>query len=426
MSILFIRLPSRATLDSGVAAAMPDCLFALTSEQGNVEREGREQLSGLAELIASAGRVVLLLAAADVTLLRLPVPPLSAAKLKVALPHLVEDQLITDAADCVIVAGKRSKESPDNLSTIAVAQRDWLELLVTTLRALGARHLQALPAQLCLQVSDSEATAAITDHGVDIDVVLRFSTHTGLGWSVWPELAQVAPQDVIGSLRMIVSQQPLTLYVPANSMTAYRDYCHANACTDVTLKVDGWSHWVGAARDISRSGVMDLMTGLTASAAGTEFSWRRWRWPLVLAATVLLVNIVSLNVDWWRMRREATALRSGMIQGYRTVYPNETVIDPIAQIKQKIVSAEYANGRLAPDDFLALAARFGGVWTTLQQNSEQSSIASLEYRDHQLLVRLKNAADADAFGAQIKSALEANHLSLSQPTAGVWQIGGHK
>lgn len=69
------------------------------------------------------------------------VPPLSDAKLKLALPNLVEEQLLADPSDCVIVAGRAA----DNSRLIAVVQRDWLELLVKTLHVLGANQLQVRP-----------------------------------------------------------------------------------------------------------------------------------------------------------------------------------------------------------------------------------------------------------------------------------------
>ena len=86
-------------------------------------RQGTAPLSELSDTVAKAQRVVLLLAASDVTVLRLQVPPLSSARLKAALPNLVEDRLLTDPSDCVVVAGGLS----GGLRTIAVVQRAWLD-----------------------------------------------------------------------------------------------------------------------------------------------------------------------------------------------------------------------------------------------------------------------------------------------------------
>ena len=97
-------------------------------------------------MIARAQRVVALVAASDVTLWRTQVPPLSPAKLKAALPNLVEDRLIGDPGECAVIAGPLN----DGLRTIAVVQRVWLAIIAKALHTLGARNVTILPSQLCL------------------------------------------------------------------------------------------------------------------------------------------------------------------------------------------------------------------------------------------------------------------------------------
>ena len=110
MSTLYIRLPSRAAAGSAPQWPALPCAFALVSHGRvphgvSIWRQGVMPLPDLSDTISRAQRVVLLLAASDVTLLRVKVPPLSPARLKAALPNPVEDQLIDDPSDCVIVAG---------------------------------------------------------------------------------------------------------------------------------------------------------------------------------------------------------------------------------------------------------------------------------------------------------------------------------
>ncbi|QRX81646.1 type II secretion system protein GspL [Glaciimonas sp. PAMC28666] len=436
MSTLFIRLPAKATFDLTTPMMMPDCRYALVSEQNRIERQGIAPLSDLAAQIAAAARVVLILAAADVSLLRMQVPPMSDSRLKMALPNLVEDQLLDDPLDCVIVTGRRRAVKlsrndqhpvdnvPDNLRLIAVVQREWLLLIVKTLRALGAGNLHVFPAQLCLCLADPKLmVAAVTDHGGVIEVALRMAGEEGIGWLLSPVTGQSSEQTILDSLTAILAQQQVLLYVPEASLLAFRE----RGDTQVTIALDDWSHWIAGAQQLMREGGIDLMGGLTASAAGTEFRWRRWRWPIALAAALLMVNVVSLQVDWWRMRREASSLRAGMLQSYRAAYPKETVIlDPIAQMQQKIALAESNNGRFSHDDFLLLLAGFGETWAALPQSVETKAIGALEYRDHHLLVHWKNIQNADAAEAPFKRALDAKLLTLTKPVDGVWQIGSRQ
>jgi general secretion pathway protein L len=68
--------------------------FALLDKTDHILHSGYESLTALAEHLKKVKKVYLIVAASDVTLLRLMVPPLSPEKLKLALPALIEDSII--------------------------------------------------------------------------------------------------------------------------------------------------------------------------------------------------------------------------------------------------------------------------------------------------------------------------------------------
>jgi general secretion pathway protein L len=96
-------------------------------------------------------------------------PPLSPARLKAALPGLVEEQVLGDPAECVLAA---SAADAQGLRTVAVAQRVWLERLAQALLAQGAHSIALLPAQLCLPYQPGTVTAAlgVGDAGYELAV----------------------------------------------------------------------------------------------------------------------------------------------------------------------------------------------------------------------------------------------------------------
>lgn len=418
MSTLYIRLPSRASAVRATDQLELPCPYALVVQGKAIAQQGVAPLSGLAGQIAKAQRVVLLLAAGDVTLLRAKVPPMSPAKLKLVLPNLVEDMILGDPAECVIVAGKPS----DGVRSIAVVQRGWITHLSKLLHGYGARQITALPAQLCLPDQPDSVHAAVSEYDSGIDLTLRLAEHNGIGLACGIGENSSAPQEIIRALDAIVPEARITLYVPQVSEAAYQNEIQNTGNTRITVSADNWTHWIAGAASAS----LDLMAEQRGSS-GPKMDWRAWRWPLVLSAIVLLVNIAALNFDWLHLKREASALRSAMFQTYKSAFPGETVIiDPLAQMKQKIEAAKHGAGQAAPDDFTAMMAVFGEAWSTTVNASGAGApeIAAFEYRDRRLLVRMKPGAAAPT--QQMKAALALRNLSLElsagQSTPVVWEI----
>jgi general secretion pathway protein L len=444
LSTLYIRLPSKAAADSAPHWLALACPFAVVA-QGNmsssmtIERQGYATLTDLSTTIAKVQRVVLLLAGSDVALRQMQVPPLSPAKLKAALPNLVEDQLINDPADSVVVMDSSSQPS-GGVRTIAVVQRTWLSIVSKAVLAFGARQITAVPAQLCLSLAAEQlgsVSAAINEweskeQQAATDLTLRLSKQDGIGLAIMAAPTQSEHHEessasaVVQTLSTIVPVAPIQLYVPQSALHAYQEAVQNNPAFNnrITVFADNWSHWLTGAHATT----LDLLAGL-GSTTGTQMNWQPWRWPLLLAAAVLLVNAIALNIDWWRMKSEANSLRTAMLQIYKTTYPKESVIiDPIAQMQQKIAAAKHTAGLPNSDDFTALIAAFGEAWPSVGGMGNAAGIAAIEYREHRLYVRLKAGTDAQT--QQIKAAFATRELQLElapeQSGAMVWKIRSTK
>lgn len=369
----------------------------------HLERQGSATLQELAAAVATAQRVIVWLAAVDVTLFRMPVPPLSPARLQTALPNLLEEQLLTNVSDCVF--SSTSEKGP--LRTLAVTQRAWLEALLQTLRQLGARHIRVLPEQLSLPYHADEVSAQISEQGQLLLLNLRLNEHEGMG------LLLDHSTQLLPSLRGLIAELAITIYVNDEQ---YEHYC-ALFGGDNKIKVLPLTRMPIALHEVSLNLAADIL-----AAQHSTWDWRPWRWPLLLGTALLLTQTVAINLDWWHLSREARDLRTSMTQIYLSAYPKETVIlDPLLQMQQKIATTRREVGLSSPDDFNSLVAELGAAWSS---TPAPTSITAIEYHDHKLNVTLKDKVSSVA----IQTALAQHGVTLetSPDTDRTWIIGSKK
>jgi len=396
LTTLYIRHPARAEGEHALSR------FALVNDGGVIEQQGEGPLRNLGDLVGTSRRVVLLLAGADVNLLSVAAPPLTGARLKAALPGLVEEHILGDPLDHVLVA---APQQPDDSRPIAVVDRDWLETIVRSLLAQGARSVAAVPAQLCLPLQPGSVSAAIQG----AELTLRQGLFQGFGLAL-----DAAPAVVLQTARAFSGDAPLVLYVPPGQLGEYQALA-LDAGPGITLEADDWAHWIAG----SKTTALDLVSGLGAAGSQPR-DWRRWRWPIRLALLALAVNLIGLNVEWLRLKREAETVRQSMTQTFRSVYPNQTtILDPVAQMRQNIARARANTGEVAPDEFTYLAAAFGEATRSL---GRQPGIASIEYRERALSVKVKPETVDPGLTGQLRTALAARNMSLDETAPGSWLV----
>lgn len=397
MTTLYIRLPARADSEGALAQ------FALVADGGTLVQQGEGALHGMGDAVAASRHVVLIAAAADVTLLQIKTPPLSAARLKAALPSLVEEQVLGDPEDCVLVAAPAQLD--DGTRTVAVANRAWLSGIVKAMLAMGARTVAAVPGQLCIPITPGNVSGVIDGSGV----TLRHSQYHGLGLAL-----AGSPEVALQTARALAGDAPLHLYVAADQVGEFQALAQ-EAGPAIQIEAGHWAHWIAGAR----STTLDLVPGLGAAGAQAR-DWKKWRWPLGLAVLALLVNLVGLNVKHMRMKREAQALNLAMTQSFKTAYPNLPVsTQPALQMRQEIDRARARLGQVGPREFTYLAAAFGEAANTLPRKPE---VVSLAFRESALTVKV-NPGTADPSSIQLlQTALKGRNIDVADSGGGVWVI----
>jgi general secretion pathway protein L len=151
--------------------------------------------------------------------------------------------------------------------------------------------------------------------------------------------------------------------------------------------------------------------------------WREWRWPIALAGTLAVFNIVAMNADWWRLRSEGLQLRDEITDIYRRSFPNDKVLlDPLAQMRQKVASSRQASGQPTASDFVVRSAALGEAWR--EAGNDLRAIASLDYRDGTLNVKLKQGAQVSLEAMQNPLAMRQLQLTPSSADPLLWQVRG--
>ena len=417
MGTLIIKMPSRAAADQVEHWIELPCAYAFPAPEGGIVREGLKPLSSLAPEISSARRLVLLIAASDVTVLRIKVPPLSQAQLQRALPSLVEDKLLTDPADCVMVPGPVEQ----GWCTVAVVQRIWLELLSRTVNAYGASAVIAVPTQLCLAYDQDVTAAALTED--ERELVFRTGPYDGFGLPI--ELAIASDRDaaalhVLESVDSVMPDRDVQLHVPARCLPTFVAVHgrHLKQFERIQPVENGWSHMIKSIGQVE----MNLLANAANAATVHRRDWRSFRFACGLALLVIVINVFGLNAEWLNLRHEAEHLRADMLQTYRTAFPNDkTILNPLMQMQQRVADASRASGTPAADDFVALLARFGQAWSSAQQGTLVAPlITKLDYRERTLTVALQpgNGQTMET----LRTSAAQQHLSISQTGNDSWQI----
>jgi general secretion pathway protein L len=396
----------------GTSAIQTIPLALALAMRGRPLRTATASLSELAPQVTQVSQVVLLLAASDVTLLRIAVPPLSATRLRAALPSLIEEFVIGDTAECAIAAGAEA----DGQRLIAVCDRAWLKNWIDALRQSGARRIHVLPISLCLPSPNSHLSAALFQYAHRYELALRLSDHEGIGLAVDVDDEIQLPNAVARLIVTLAGNHPVSLSLPAAQVALFEKWIDVEQLSQITLTEQQWSDWIAASAKVS----VDLISAFEGNQRAA-FPWREWRWPIALAAAASLVNIAAINADWWRLRSEGQQLRDEITDIYRRSFPNETVVlDPLAQIKQKIAASRQASGQLNTSDFVVLAAALGEVWR--EAGNDLRAIDALDYRDGTLTIKLKKAAQVSL--AAMRSPLATRELQLTpSPTDPLlWQV----
>ena len=368
----FIWLPPRSVGERAFATEARLVALLLGPDGAGYQRISLDALPQL-------NSVTLLFDARDVALLRTKVPPISGAKLRLALPNLVEEQLLQDAGSCAFALGPQVGSEGERL--VAVIDRNWLEFVLGAFERRGAKVQAAWPAQLALPMTGKGNWSLLC---LPDGLALRSDATAGIGWPAGED-AQ-ARQEALTSLLANAGKCAGGKVVVFALDDGWQEPIDA-ALADLGLTLDGKMHRMPAPQPVP----VDLLTGrVRRGALGwiNDINWRAWRWPGALAAAALVAWLLGLNVHWAQLAQERNELRAALETTFRSTFPEtKVVVDPVLQMEREVSGLRTRAGQSGPGDFVPLLARLG------QALGAQSldSLASVDYRDGALRIKFRPA-----------------------------------
>jgi general secretion pathway protein L len=444
LSTLIVFLPPRDPAVPSQEWQLPEMPFVLFDKGGRKERAGRAELA----FLPRASTTVLIVAARDVLMLAAMLPPLRGPRLRQALPNVVEDRLIQDAATCHVALDPQPL--PTGARVLAVIDRGWFRFIVEAFSAAGHRSLRAVPVTRCLPAPAGAAAVAEPETALAEDGLAPAAAPLQPAASVVSAPLIAEPQPVVAALLGAVgetapailaetaaggSPAPLATNEPRVEVAIARGALGEGLAVPAsmlssTLSALAGGHAFelfeltglpGSEPRLDAQAPYGTHVAATATAAALSFEslaraaldarfdlcqfefesrpWRldratvrRLRVPIGLIAASLVVAIVSANVQWVMLARERDALNAQMTELLLNAFPKTAaVLDPPAQMKSQLERLRLAAGQMSPDDFLSLASRLAAAFGSLPVNG----IAALDYHDRRLELTFKPNVSAD-------------------------------
>jgi general secretion pathway protein L len=323
----------------------------------------------LATALPRGARLVLLVAAEDVSFTAADVPALSGLRLREALPNLVEDRTVGEVGALHVALGQAGAEGRSR--TLAVIDRPWLAAMQVHVVRAGHRVAAILPSSLAVPFVDGQWSLAATA----VDGGLQAWLRTG------PQTAMPLPSDEASAV--VVAQALARQASQPTRIAAYADPAVQAATTGLasalSVAIDAplanesqepFAAWLAGDGPVGGYGPpLSLLASDGGGPRGRE-AWSRWRIAAVLALAIVAVQVAGMQWRWAGLRQEAAALRADSTKVLTSTFPATTVVlDAPLQMSRGLASLRAASGRSDPADFTMMMAASARIFAALPSNA---------------------------------------------------------
>ncbi len=349
-----------------------------------VMEEGRGTLAEAAE-VAHGRRVVALVPSDEVLLSKVVVPSRNPGKVRLAAPNLLEESLSDDIDDLHYAIGTHHT---GDVYPVVIMARARIEYYQHLLSEAGIRIEKLMPSVLALPYADRHWS--VLQEGDE--VVVRESEYIGFS---------CAPDNLD-----LFFKQALREVDDADMPVVHTFQDEVNIPTALNVAVErqqAVSLMHVFAEGIAQGLVINLLQGEFKALRKENPVWKKWRRTALLAAALGVLWLGSAMYQAYQLKQSNEALLEQINQVYRQTFPGSRLVNPRAQMKQKLAALQGGNTRRS-GNFLATldsaAAQLSGA--------DDSTVKGLSFRN--------GSMDFDIQVANLKS---LENLKSQLATAGL-------
>ena len=316
--------------------------------------DAREPVVGagrLAQLPQRAGRVQLLIPAAEVLITRARLPKSAKRRSGSILAFAVEDDTLGDPEDNQVSWLGFANDA----DVLAVADQRGLKQWQEAIEASGIQGYEVHCETLMLPWTEGEWSLAWDGREGFVRTGEFEGSATDCGDAGSPPL----------SLRLMLEEAQSRGEAPA-SIAVYRIAPQAGPAVSADAaapEIEAWQRALGVA--LRAAGVWDWRKAPPEAGISLAQERKRWRVPpgtlarlrpaAWIAGIAIALHTLALVGDWTRLAREQRQLRTQMETRFRSTFPDAlAVADPALQMRRKLAEVRRGLGQTDSGDFLPM------------------------------------------------------------------------
>lgn len=357
-----VRVPPRRLAGVGV----PCQLIRFAGRRAEAPRA--VAWDALAGAIPRGSRVVLLVAAEDVSFTAADVPALSGVRLREALPNLVEDRTVAEVGALHVALGRSVTEGRSR--TLAVVDRAWLAAIQVHVVRAGHRVAAIVPDALAVPFADGQWSLAAVPGDCGVVAWLRTGVQDAISLPSDAASAAIVAQALARQgarpTRIVAYADPAVEAAVGGLASALSVAVGAPLATEPREPFAAWL--AGDGPDGGYGPPLSLLSW--EAGAGSSAAWSRWRIAAALALAIVAVQVAGMQWRWAGLRSEAAALRDDSAKVLKATFPATTVIlDAPLQMSRGLASLRASAGRSDPADFTMTMAAAARIFAALPSNA---------------------------------------------------------